>query len=163
MRSIDGINTNIPERLYIGIDPGKSGAIAILLDDGTIYIENYDIGIKNLFDLLHLSSKYSHECCIEKVHSFPGQGVSSTFSFGMNYGIWMAMLESNNISYTNPTPQAWIKHYIPLGKHTKKERRHKLKAIAQGLHPSTRVTLINADAILLAHYCKAISNHTGNH
>ena len=158
-RSIDGINTNIPERLYIGIDPGKSGAIAILLDDGTIYIENYDIGIKNLFDLLHLSSKYSHECCIEKVHSFPGQGVSSTFNFGMNYGIWLAMLESNNINYNNPTPQAWIKHYIPLGKYTKKDRKNKLKAIAQGLHISTKVTLRNADAILLAHYCKAISNH----
>ena len=159
MKIVDDLNTHIPERLYIGIDPGKSGAIAILLDDGSLYVENYDIGIKDLFDLLHLSSKYDNECCIEKVHSFPGQGVRSTFSFGMNYGIWLAMLESNGIEYSNPTPQTWIKHYIELGKDTKKDRKNKLKYIAQSLYPNTKVTLRNADAILLAHYCKEISNH----
>tara|TARA_Y100000401_G_C8264175_1_gene194883 strand:- start:33 stop:512 length:480 start_codon:yes stop_codon:yes gene_type:complete len=158
MKSIDGLNINVPDTVYIGIDPGKSGAIAVLLDDGKIYVDNYDMGIKYLFDLLRLSAKYNHYCCIEKVHSFPGQGVASTFSFGKNYGIWVAMLESNNIRYTNPTPQAWIKHYIELGKYAKKERKNKLKAIAQRLHPNTKVTLRNADAILLAHYAKATRN-----
>ena len=154
MLTIDGINTNVPEHIYIGIDPGKSGAIAIILDDGSLYVEPYKVGIKDLFDLLMLCSKYTHTCAIERVHSFPGQGVSSTFNFGVNYGVWLALLGSANITYTNPPPQTWIKHYIELGKYTKKERKTQLKSIAQSLYPTTRVTLINADAILIAHYCR---------
>lgn len=159
MLTIDGINTHIPERLYIGIDPGKSGAIAIILDDGTLYVEPYKVGIPDLFDLLILCSKYKHSCMLEKVHAFPGQGVCSTFSFGVNYGVWLALLDSSNIAYSNPTPQAWIKHYIKLGTFTKQERKRELKHMAQSLYPSTKVTLINADAILIAHYCKTVSNH----
>ena len=158
MRTIDGINTNIPEHLYIGIDPGKSGAIAIILDDGKLYVEKFNEGIKSLFDLVKLCSKYKYTCAIEKVHSYPGQGVASTFSFGVNYGIWLSILNSNNIHYHNPTPQKWMSYYLELGTYDKKDRKAKLKAIAQSLYPTTKVTLVNADAILIAHYCKTINN-----
>ena len=156
MKIIDNINTNIPTHIYIGIDPGKSGAMAIILDDGTLYVERFDEGVKSIYDLLLLTSKYDHTCILEKVHSFPGQGVKSTFNFGVNYGIWLSLLRSCTINHDLVPPQKWMKHYIELGKYTKQERKNKLKYIAQSLYPGTKVTLVNADAILIAHYCKTV-------
>ena len=88
---------------------------------------------------------------LEKVHSFPGQGVRSTFNFGVNYGIWLSLLKSTNINYDLLPPKQWMQHYIKLGTLTKQERKNKFKSIAQSLYPNIKVTLINADAILIAH------------
>lgn len=154
----DYMHGNKPNHIYIGIDPGKSGAMAIILDTGKIYVERFDEGIRSLFDLLLLTTKYDHTCMLEKVHSFPGQGVRSTFNFGVNYGIWLSLLKSTNINYDLLPPKQWMQHYIKLGTLTKQERKNKFKSIAQSLYPNIKVTLINADAILIAHYCKITSN-----
>ena len=46
---------------------------------------------------------------IEKVHSMPGQGVSSTFSFGTGYGQLQGLLAGLGIPFELVTPQAWKK------------------------------------------------------
>lgn len=71
---------------YIGIDPGKSGGIAILDES-----KNPVIAIlmpESINDIIQLLSLYIPDSIIslEEVHSMPGQGVTSMFTFGMGYG-----------------------------------------------------------------------------
>lgn len=44
---------------------------------------------------------------IEKVHSMPGQGVSSTFKFGMGYGALLGICSALEIRTELVTPQRW--------------------------------------------------------
>ena len=90
---------------------------------------------------------------IEAVHSFPGQGVASTFKFGNNYGQWQGILSALNIPYIQVSPQKWMKMFQPLPKE-KAERKRRLKEIAIEYHPEIKVTLDTADAIVMAYYLK---------
>ncbi|MAX33684.1 MAG: Holliday junction endonuclease [Halomonadaceae bacterium] len=46
---------------------------------------------------------------LEKVHAMPKQGVSSTFKFGMGFGLVIGVCEALGIPYRLVTPQAWKK------------------------------------------------------
>ena len=90
---------------------------------------------------------------VERVHSFPGQGVASTFNFGYNYGVWLGILSALHIPYQLCLPRKWMKFYGSMPKE-KKDRKNHLKQLAQQMYPDHKVTLYNADAILLANYLK---------
>lgn len=141
--------------IYIGIDPGKSGAVAIILNDGSLYTEKYPDTIHDLVKLMSICSDYNSHCVIEAVHSMPGQGVASTFTFGMNYGIWLGILSCSLIPYKRVTPHKWMKHYGTMPK-DRPARKKYIKQLAQERYPKHKVTLYNADAILIAQYCKEI-------
>ena len=101
------------KRTYaIGIDPGQTGAIAIFqLDEGEYYLNSiFDYADKDLFIPVLREISLIENCtsvCIESVHSAPGQGVSSTFKFGANFGWWIGVLDALGYSYTLVTPQKW--------------------------------------------------------
>jgi len=86
---------------------------------------------------------------IEKVWAFPTDTRSSSFKFGTNYGMWIGILASHKISYTEVVPQVWMKEYQPLPK-IKQERKRMLKQIAQEKFPHNKVTLNTSDAALIA-------------
>ena len=46
---------------------------------------------------------------IESVHSMPGQGVSSSFKFGIAFGMAIAIMERVNCPWMLVTPQKWKK------------------------------------------------------
>ena len=140
--------------IYIGIDPGKSGGIAFIDEDNTLQCFRFSENLSDMIADIKIIRKID-KCFakLELVHSFPNQGVRSTFSFGENYGIWQGILSSLDITYSKVTPQKWMAHYGVLPK-VKKDRKNKLKEIAQREYPDTKVTLYVADAILLAKYAK---------
>jgi hypothetical protein len=93
---------------------------------------------------------------LEKVHSMPGQGVSSTFKFGQNFGFVRACMYMSGIPFELDTPQKWMKFY---GMKKKKEEsktdwKNRLKAKAQQLYPNIKITNDMSDAMLIARYCK---------
>ena len=49
---------------------------------------------------------------LEQVSAMPGQGVSSMFTFGANYGGWIALLEGLRIPYVSVRPQKWQKYIL---------------------------------------------------
>ncbi len=148
--------------ISIGIDPGVSGGVCILYTElrhcTTFKSTKCPDTIKDMADYLsiHCHDTVDTLCVIEKVHSFPGQGVASTFKFGKNYGQWLGILASLDIPYMEVSPQKWMKHYGAMPRE-KKERKNHLKHLAQSLWPQVKVTLYNADAILLANYSKMLS------
>jgi crossover junction endodeoxyribonuclease RuvC len=110
---------------YIGIDPGKSGAIAIIGDEG---IGVYPFDEKVYVDRL-LYEKFSGPCvcCLEHVHSMPKQGVTSSFNFGLNFGWIQGVLQALCIRYELVHPQKWKKEFsITADKNTSIEVCHKL-------------------------------------
>lgn len=90
--------------IYIGIDPGKSGAMAII-EDGEIYINTYDFETYRLM-LRDLPADICR-CCLEQVHAMPKQGTSSTFAFGENYGLIQGILTAFSIPFQLVQPRTW--------------------------------------------------------
>lgn len=102
--------------LYLGIDPGFSGAWGLIDHHGKYH---------SCGDMLnngkHILSRYVHaeisqaidrqdiQGVIESVHSMPGQGVSSSFKFGIAFGMAIAIMERINCPWMLVTPQKWKK------------------------------------------------------
>jgi len=142
----------------IGIDPGKSGGIAL-----SGIVENAECWPmpETERDTWELLRDIENEHCltdavalIEKVHAMPGQGVTSMFNFGMNYGMLRAFLVASEMPFEAVTPVKWQRYFGLLKKpgetNTSKKNRH--KALAQELFPTLTVTHKVADALLLARY-----------
>lgn len=93
----------------VALDPGLSGAIAIF-NNNTISAQPFPIAGKAL-DLRSLTEiirgANPEFAVIEKVHSMPGQGVSSTFKFGQGYGALLGITAALGIPTELVTPQRW--------------------------------------------------------
>lgn len=142
--------------LFMGIDPGKNGGCVVLS-------ENSVIGVFKLTDipcdLLNSFSDYSGKsifCVLEKVASRPFNGAKSNFTFGYLYGTINTVLASSEIPHEKCTPQKWMKYYgLKKGKsETNTEWKNRLRKKAAELFPDQKVYLWNADAFLIAHYCR---------
>lgn len=138
---------------YIGIDPGASGGIAILSEGVKPYAVKMPETERDVFDTLN-SLKTWHDteavAVIEKVHSMPGQGVASTFTFGKGYGALRMALIALEIPYREITPQTWQK---ALGCMTKGNK-NVSKERAQQLFPMLKITHAIADSLLLAEWLR---------
>ena len=138
---------------YIGIDPGNSGGIAYLVNKEIVCIK-FPKDLKDLISILKsLKKKYRCYAYMELVHSFPNQGVKSTFTFGENFGKWKGILETVGIDYKLIPPRVWMSYYGERPKE-KQERKKYLKLIAKKLYSNTHITLYTADAVLIANYLK---------
>ena len=104
----------------IGIDPGASGAIALLVsgvlvsvhDMPTVTVERNKSQKRQVCPAglsLLMQQLSPHKAICEKVGARPGQGVSSMFSFGRSVGIIEGVLAAKQIPVTFTTPQAWQK------------------------------------------------------
>jgi crossover junction endodeoxyribonuclease RuvC len=95
----------------IAFDPGQKGGIAIH-HQGTTTAQPMPIAGKAI-DLPAIAeivrSNQPDLAVIEKVGSMPGQGVASTFTFGMGYGQIQGLLAGMGIPFELVTPQAWKK------------------------------------------------------
>ena len=104
--------------IYIGIDPGKKGAIAAIETDGDGDITFVDVlpysedGYREfLKERATFRRSGSFRCCLEKVGAHPGEGVKSSFSFGENYGFIRGLLAGFQIPYQTILPQRWKKEF----------------------------------------------------
>lgn len=112
-------------RLICGIDPGVTGGIAFLYDDGscaacdipTIGGEVNGRVIGNLFAQLQ-----PELTVIERAQAMPGQGVVSTFKFAQAYGTLRGVLEGLGLSYNIVGPRQWKRHFA-LDRDKEKSRR----------------------------------------
>ena len=115
------------QRFTIGVDPGIHGAIAL-------YQPGADGGVVDVIDFPLVATKkagrrtvrneinenalaewvINHQgqtgtAFVEQVGAMPKQGVSSTFRFGMAYGIIRGILAARRMPYLLVRPQVWKK------------------------------------------------------
>jgi crossover junction endodeoxyribonuclease RuvC len=104
-------------RIYCGIDPGRDGALAILgYRDVPILIPfsetEYPCQLRRLDPTLpHKPFEGNPFCVVEHVNAMPGQGVTSCFSFGQNFGFILGLLAAFRIPYELVRPQKWKKEF----------------------------------------------------
>ena len=111
--------------MILAIDPGKSGAIAHLHDDGRYCcVEDApSIGstvcpelLANLIRRLAFDGQSSQvRVVMEQVASMPKQGVVSTFNFGTSYGIALGVVAALRLPLELVRPNVW-KREMGLGK-----------------------------------------------
>ena len=145
-----------PFKKCIGIDPGKSGGIAVITDK-TIEIHNCPRTVNSMAHLIGMClndvAAYRTKVFLEKVWAFPTDGRAGSFTFGENYGQWQGILASHEIEPVLVTPKMWQSHF-EIKKGLKKEiRKRILKQMAIERCPNTKkITLKTADALLIAIY-----------
>lgn len=143
--------------IYIGIDPGKSGAVTVLAEDRDFCLVFEKETHRDIIEFLaEWRDNAPCSAVLEQVNAMPGQGVTSMFTFGENFGWWQGVLESLRIPFELARPQKW---QAGLGKPQKlkgKELKKWLQERAQRKFPNTKITAKMADAYLLADYCRKI-------
>ncbi len=142
-------------KTYIGIDPGKSGALALLTEDGQCTVVPFQESAYTA--ILKAASGPSSVCCLEKVGAMPGQGVVSMFNFGHNLGYIEGLLQAFDIPYQLVPPQTWKKEFcVTSDKNTSIEVCRKLfphvclLPTSRSRKPSDGM----AEAMLLAEYAR---------
>lgn len=146
--------------MFLGIDPGASGGIAIINKEAiAIKMPETARDIWDFFSAYQDSEVYA---VLEKV----GGVVSSTadnkfmgasmFTFGSSYGMVYMALIAAKIPFDLAHPRTWQKSFnlsrMKGELHSKWKGR--MKETAQRLFPEVRVTLATADALLLAEYAR---------
>ena len=156
----------------IGIDPGLSGAIAIL--DGLKIFDMFDMpvmseGKKNknqlnsaqLVNIIrqHILQGDNTFVIVEQVSAIPGQGVTSMFNFGQTFGAIKGICASLNLPIFYVRPAKWKKHFDLINASKDASRTKVIEMyplISDRLRKKKDVN--KADAILIARYfkeCKA--------
>jgi crossover junction endodeoxyribonuclease RuvC len=148
---------------YIGIDPGQSGAIAVIdSQNNIIQLKDWPGDEIQAAKIVQATKKVVREekmnlvGAIEYCHAMPKQGVSSMFKFGTNYGIWMGILAALDIPFYVVTPAKWQKGVI-------KKAQDKKPALAAAARIFPNAELYGpkgggkdgrADALLIAYWCR---------
>ena len=142
--------------LYLGCDVGAKGAFAVVSDKGLVDFARFDkLTSREIFNWLDAHSKRINNCVVEKVHSSPQMGVRSAFSFGQSNGMALGLLIGVGLRYETVTPRQWQTRL----KCTTKGDKNITKAMAHQLFPlyAKQICHANADAILIAEYCRLIT------
>ena len=108
---------------YIGIDPGINGGVAVIDNYYSIKSFKCPSSPMEMAEALKNSIDGNSIALLEKVHSFPGQGVVSTFTFGTNYGQWQGILASQDIHPEYVSPRKWMDLYSTPYKMDRKSRK----------------------------------------
>ena len=144
-------------RSFIGIDPGKKGAIAIIDEwdsmDANLTAIKMPTTVHDLINEISPLPETSTTVVLEKVHSMPGNSGRSMFTFGKWYGYIEALIAEKGYRYKEVAPNTWMKK---MGCQTGGDK-NVTKAAAQKLWPKMKITHNIADAILIAEYCRLIS------
>jgi hypothetical protein len=152
-----GNQANDRPQAWIGIDPGLSGAIAII-GLRNCFIETFplrDLDENQIFNIIfRLRYQYAIQWAyIENVHAVPAsmRGPVATAKLLESYGILKTALSGNGIGFDRLSPVRWQNL---LGCRTGGKKRIS-RDRARQLFPETKVTHTVADALLLAHLCRA--------
>ena len=148
----------------MGIDPGFSGALAVLDSDLKIdFVMDMPILMvvkKRELDEAKLSDIFSRwrlrpmMVGLEKSQTMPNQGIVSSGRYMSSYGFLRGLCVGNGIPYHLIQPQSWKKAMMPdMGK----EKGASIQKVTQ-IYPELSLTRVKdhgiADAVLIARYLR---------
>jgi crossover junction endodeoxyribonuclease RuvC len=150
----------------LGIDPGLSGAIAILEDKKVVGIFEMPVmaeGKKNkrqlnsaqLVNIIRENIGNNDETAVvvEQVNAMPGQGVTSMFNFGQTFGAIKGVCAALELPIFFVRPSKWKKHFELINSSKDSSR---TKAIEMYPYLSNQLSkkkdVNKSDAILIARF-----------
>lgn len=161
-------NEKIKVNCVIGIDPGANGGIAVFVPGAKVktvkmFKENADLA-----DFLcYYKENYAPIVFLEKLSVRPDDvavGPDGKPNMGKvyriqqmmaNYEHLKAIIETAGIPYAMVHPASWqtkLKLRIQGQKEEKADRKRRYQKIAGEYYPDAKVTLWNADALLIMHF-----------
>ena len=144
-------------KAFIGIDPGMTGAAAILTDDGVSFLDMKNATAAQTVDAFRAwTIEHKIELAVlEQVGAMPGQGVTSMFNFGRSYGWWQGVLDAMGLPWRLVRPQEWQKGLgAAKGKHGLVEVAQRLFPDATFSGPRGGALSGRADAALMAWWAR---------
>ena len=150
----------------IGIDPGLSGAIAVLENNKVLSIFDMPVmpeGKKNkrqlnsaqLVKLLKDNILKNEEVLVvvEQVNAMPGQGVTSMFNFGQSFGILKGICSAMQLPMYFVRPAKWKKYFNLINSEKDASRTKAIEVFPYFSSQLLRKKDSNkADAILIASF-----------
>jgi crossover junction endodeoxyribonuclease RuvC len=160
----------------IGIDPGLSGAIAILENNKVLSIFEMPVmseGKKNkrqlnsaqLVKLLKDNILENDEVSVvvEQVNAMPGQGVTSMFNFGQTFGAIKGVCAALGLSIFFVRPSKWKKHFELINSSKDSSRTKAIEMYPSLSDDLARKKDVNkSDAILIARFYSETRLNEGN-
>ena len=150
----------------IGIDPGLSGAIAILEDKKVFSVSDMPVmaeGKKNkrqlnsaqLVNIIRENTNPKEDIAVvvEQVNAMPGQGVTSMFNFGQTFGAIKGICAALGLPIFFVRPSKWKKHFNLINS-SKDSSRTKVIEMYPSLSSqlAKKKDVNKSDAILIARY-----------
>ena len=150
----------------IGIDPGLSGAIAVMEDNKVLNLFDIPVmseGKKNkrqlnsalLVSLLRENIIENEDVAVvvEQVNAMPGQGVTSMFNFGQTFGAIKGVCAALNLSIFFVRPSKWKKHFDLINSSKDSSRTKAIEMYPKLSNQLAKKKDVNkSDAILIARY-----------
>jgi hypothetical protein len=167
-------------KTYAGVDPGKTGCVALILELGNVVFFDAENGI----DLRDLGECIGRDgfVLLEKVQVMPGsvqrrfaagvaagepneqievgQGRVGILNYGIGYGEYLGMLKALRIPFGEIYSRTWKKEFSLLGIRPLAVAKQRSINVAKDLFPSAadRLTLKKhhgrAEALLIAEYAR---------
>ena len=150
----------------IGIDPGLSGAIAILENNKVLNLFDIPVmseGKKNkrqlnsalLVNLIKENIDQSEEIAVvvEQVNAMPGQGVTSMFNFGQTFGAIKGICAALKLPIFFVRPSKWKKHFELINSSKDSSRTKAIEMYPELSNQLSKKKDVNkSDAILIARF-----------
>ena len=150
----------------IGIDPGLTGAIAVLKDNKVLKIFEMPVmaeGKKNkrqlnsahLVKLLNdnISKEEEVSVVVEQVNAMPGQGVTSMFNFGQTFGAIKGICAALGLPIFFVRPSKWKKHFELINSSKDSSRTKAIEMYPSLSNDLSKKKDVNkSDAILIARF-----------
>lgn len=156
--------------IFIGIDPGVNGAIAVIDDDLNVSV--FQLKKHEIEDVLEGYAGRRAMACLEKVNATPQMGVVSAFTFGGAYAAVKTALRCFKIPFAEVAPTKWQSIYPlkrpPRGATSeerasyKREHKRELYRLAKDLFPEQCKSQDRADALLIMEYCRRENERLNN-
>jgi hypothetical protein len=160
--------------IYLAIDPGKGGGLAMLDGDRVVTTKMPADDAELLHWVRSHKGPWKHcHAAIEKVGGYVGRSEggltgrerhtgSAMFQFGLNVGLCRMALVACGLKPLEVRPQDWqaglgLSPRDKAAKETRTAFKARLRATASRLFPGLRVTLLVADALLIAEYLRRLN------
>lgn len=158
---VDSRNDGI--KIFVGIDPGLKGGLSILSSDNNIkrswdFEKETNKSIKQaLAQIRHYRVYNIH---LEDVKPFPLASKSSIAKMMEQKGLLQGLLIGLELGFELTSAKVWQKHFSMAKKkgETQNSWKKRLKDLAERLEPTMKITLDNADSVLIALYAKQTYN-----
>jgi len=138
----------------LGIDPGVSGAYALLGSNGLVTVVDDLPVINRQVDAAEwrrvLTEIKPDVAVVELVHSMPKQGVASTFKFGMAAGLIRGVLLGAGVPIIDVAPTVWKKHFKLSGSDGERSRALAVQRFPTSPALSRKKDHNRAEALLIA-------------
>ena len=161
----------------LGIDPGLSGAIAILEDKKVVGIFEMPVmaeGKKNkrqlnsaqLVNIIkeNIGNNDETAVVVEQVNAMPGQGVTSMFNFGQTFGAIKGVCAALELPIFFVRPSKWKKHFELINSSKDSSRTKVIEMYPYLSNQLSKKKDVNkSDAILIARFYNDTRLNNDNH